>query len=265
MAQVSFLIFANFFTICFSCCSIFLIGGHTTEMLRLVRAIDCTRYSPRIYVVADTDEHSERKVLEFEQISLSGANDFCFHRIPRSREVRQSYLTSVFTTLRATLSAVPLILRERPFLLLCNGPGTCIPICAAFLILKVWNARISSFLYYILNLLYIMLLSLFEQVFSFGPRLLVCLYMLTCFMFEYTFTYDLSICGYTGICGECLSRQVIECQRSYIILYSTSRWINRLLAGARSAIPARQISRQYIVNVYSFNETSIHIRNLFKF
>lgn len=115
------------------------------EMLHLIRAIDYTRYSPRIYVLADTDEHSERKVLEFERSIKSNDNTFCFLRIPRSREVRQSYLTSVFTTVRAMASAIPLIMRERPNLLLCNGPGTCIPICASFFMLKVRDDQIFAF------------------------------------------------------------------------------------------------------------------------
>ena len=133
-----------------------------------MRAIDCTRYSPRIYVLADTYEHSERKVMEFEHSTQSNDSNCCFRRIPRSREVRQSYLTSVFTTVRATASAVPLIVRERPSLLLCNGPGTCIPICAAYLILKVRVYKFSTLQWQVFYSA-----RLCEQVFSLRTRLLV--------------------------------------------------------------------------------------------
>ena len=89
------------------------------------------------------------------------------HTIPRSREVGQSYLTSVMTTLIAMLASAQLVYRLRPDLVristscataqlslvmqsvlseqlhvqpktdclvpqvLVNGPGTCIPLCAA--------------------------------------------------------------------------------------------------------------------------------------
>ena len=78
--------------------------------------------------------------------------------IPRSREVGQSYLTSIWTTLVALWVAFSILYREapqlvcdfeplghsmlavceihllnshRPVQLLVNGPGTCIPICLA--------------------------------------------------------------------------------------------------------------------------------------
>lgn len=58
------------------------------------------------------------------------------HTIPRSREVGQSYITSVFTTLRALRTCWRIVLAEKPDLVLANGPGTCIPICAAALLLR---------------------------------------------------------------------------------------------------------------------------------
>ena len=56
--------------------------------------------------------------------------------IPRSREVGQSYASSILTTLRALLVAVVVVLKRRPQLLLVNGPGTCIPICAAAFVFR---------------------------------------------------------------------------------------------------------------------------------
>jgi beta-1,4-N-acetylglucosaminyltransferase len=43
--------------------------------------------------------------------------------------VKQSYVTSVYTTLVAFLFCFPLIWREKPRVLLANGPGTCLPLC----------------------------------------------------------------------------------------------------------------------------------------
>ncbi|XP_014229196.1 UDP-N-acetylglucosamine transferase subunit ALG14 homolog [Trichogramma pretiosum] len=100
-------------------------GGHTSEILRVLRHLDRANYAPRVYVQAQTDRVSRQKVEEFE----GDSEDYRLHAIPRSRRVGQSYLTSIFTTARATLHAFPLIFREKPDLLLCNGPGTCVPLC----------------------------------------------------------------------------------------------------------------------------------------
>jgi beta-1,4-N-acetylglucosaminyltransferase len=58
--------------------------------------------------------------------------------LPRSREVGQSYFTSAFSTLHAFLWSLYLVWYEvRPDLLICNGPGTCLPLCAAALLGRV--------------------------------------------------------------------------------------------------------------------------------
>lgn len=51
-------------------------------------------------------------------------------RIPRSREVGQSYLAALLPTARAFAASASLLLAAQPDLLLCNGPGTCLPLCA---------------------------------------------------------------------------------------------------------------------------------------
>ena len=124
-------------------------GGHTAEMFAILRALDPRRYAPRAYVVADTDHTSVSKV-ERHEASVGGAladsdatdaelerwTSHAVVRLPRSREVGQSYLLSVFTTLRAILAAFALVLRERPRVVLCNGPGTCLPVCVAACVAK---------------------------------------------------------------------------------------------------------------------------------
>lgn len=120
-------------------------GGHTTEILRLVGSLS-SAYSPRHYVIADTDEMSANKINSFE---LDQANRDCstmytqyfIHRIPRSREVQQSWLSTVFTTLHSMWLSFPLIHRVKPDLVLCNGPGTCIPICISALLLGILGVK----------------------------------------------------------------------------------------------------------------------------
>ena len=65
--------------------------------------------------------------------------------IPRCREVGQSYVSSIASTVKAFLSCISLILQERPSLLLVNGPGTCIPVAycvALFRVLNILSCRI---------------------------------------------------------------------------------------------------------------------------
>jgi beta-1,4-N-acetylglucosaminyltransferase len=64
-----------------------------------------------------------------------------FIRIPRSREVGQSYVTAVFTTLRAQLASAALVFSHAPDVILCNGPGTCLPLAVAGLALRFFGVH----------------------------------------------------------------------------------------------------------------------------
>ncbi|XP_044270450.1 UDP-N-acetylglucosamine transferase subunit ALG14 homolog [Tribolium madens] len=118
-------------------------GGHTTEMLTLMTNLDFTKYCPRYYIMAKTDKTSYMKVKTFEE--AKNQNNYKIIEIPRSRVVGQSYITSVFTTLYSIFYSIPLVFKLKPDLILCNGPGTCIPICLLSFLLKaafIFNARI---------------------------------------------------------------------------------------------------------------------------
>ncbi|XP_055441010.1 UDP-N-acetylglucosamine transferase subunit ALG14 homolog [Bubalus kerabau] len=120
-------------------------GGHTTEILRLLENLS-NAYSPRHYIVADTDEMSTHKINSFEQIRADRNPSATFpeyyvHRIPRSREVQQSWLSSVLTTLYSMWLSFPLTYRVKPDLVLCNGPGTCVPICISALLLGILGIK----------------------------------------------------------------------------------------------------------------------------
>jgi len=101
-------------------------GGHTGELLRLIARLNRQKYSRRVYVVADTDDHSVDKVRKLEESS----EEYELIRIPRSREVRQSYTSSILSTLRSIAACVPAVWRMKADVVLINGPGTCVPICA---------------------------------------------------------------------------------------------------------------------------------------
>nr|XP_034830897.1 UDP-N-acetylglucosamine transferase subunit ALG14 homolog [Maniola hyperantus] len=107
-------------------------GGHTTEMIRVMSHLDSEKYRPRMYIMAMNDASSEVKILDQEREST----DYNIHKIPRSRNVKQSYISSVFTTLYATIYTVPVICKFKPDIIFCNGPGTCIPICLVAFLLR---------------------------------------------------------------------------------------------------------------------------------
>ncbi|KAL9179688.1 hypothetical protein ACHAXT_008978 [Thalassiosira profunda] len=131
-------------------------GGHTTEMLRLLEQLDPQRYSPVVYVVAESDatsiprlqryigEDAKRKELwagrilvEADEAKQSLQPFATVHRLSRAREVGQSYLTSVVTTLRSFLQTLVLVWRVRPQLILANGPGTCVPVIVAAFLFRI--------------------------------------------------------------------------------------------------------------------------------
>ncbi|XP_054835258.1 UDP-N-acetylglucosamine transferase subunit ALG14 homolog [Eublepharis macularius] len=123
-------------------------GGHTTEILRLLGSLSQS-YSPRHYVLADSDKMSEDKIRSFEQkrAELSPSSSFTLNRIPRSREVRQSWSSSVLTTIRSIFYSLPLTFRLKPDLVLCNGPGTCVPICISALLLRLLGLKRVTIVY----------------------------------------------------------------------------------------------------------------------
>lgn len=127
-------------------------GGHTAEMLNLLSVLQKDRFAPRFYIAAATDNMSLQKarLMEDSLIDVAGVKvgkTAKYLQIYRSREVGQSYVTSVWTTLVATTHALYLMIQLRPEVILCNGPGTCIPLCAIAFLFKVLGIRWSSIFY----------------------------------------------------------------------------------------------------------------------
>ncbi|KAI3417008.1 uncharacterized protein J3R85_014852 [Psidium guajava] len=127
-------------------------GGHTAEMLNLLSVLQKDRFAPRFYIAAATDNMSLQKarLMEDSLIDMAGVKvgkTAKYLQIYRSREVGQSYVTSVWTTLVAATHALYLMIQLRPEVILCNGPGTCIPLCAIAFLFKVLGIRWSSIFY----------------------------------------------------------------------------------------------------------------------
>ncbi|KAH9985995.1 oligosaccharide biosynthesis protein Alg14 like-domain-containing protein [Russula compacta] len=122
-------------------------GGHSSEALSLVSALDFSRYTPRTYLVSEGDTLSEQKAVALEQLKTASASSlnsgvpigrYQILTIPRTRRVHQSILTVPFTAPRSLLAAVfhvtlaPWLSGDSTFdVLLLNGPGTCFVLCVA--------------------------------------------------------------------------------------------------------------------------------------
>ncbi|KAM8721681.1 hypothetical protein ACLKA7_007538 [Drosophila subpalustris] len=106
-------------------------GGHTAEMCKIIQALllqpsNCEKYQPIRYIVANSDVTSQRQLCAALP-ALTKDSDDPFISVPRSRSVGQKWLSTIFSTLWALLWSFWLIWRDRPQLVLCNGPGTCVP------------------------------------------------------------------------------------------------------------------------------------------
>jgi len=122
-------------------CAVLGSGGHTTEMIQLISSLSSSHYTPMSFVVAKTDTTS---VMRLEQLSSSSKifTSYKIYRIPRAREVGQSYVSSVFTTLHSLFFSVTLVFfRIRPDLFICNGPGTCLPLAILIFILRLFRSE----------------------------------------------------------------------------------------------------------------------------
>ncbi|CAI5729781.1 unnamed protein product [Hyaloperonospora brassicae] len=116
-------------------------GGHTTELLKLMKRLNRDVYTYITFVLAETDRTSKKRTqLDYDFREATDA----FVVIPRSREVGQSWSSSVWTTLLSLYSCLRLVYNRHPQLVLCNGPGTCIPICAAVLLFRVLGVEPDS-------------------------------------------------------------------------------------------------------------------------
>ncbi|KAJ7783243.1 glycosyltransferase family 1 protein [Mycena metata] len=124
-------------------------GGHTSEALTLISALDFGRYSPRTYVISEGDSFSAQKARDLESLKQTGAGpaQYTLLTIPRARRVHQSLLATPPTALvsllsciyHITLAHIPFPFRNRPpfaDILILNGPGTCFMLCIAVYINK---------------------------------------------------------------------------------------------------------------------------------
>lgn len=115
-------------------------GGHTTEMLLFLGKTNIfEKYGEIYFVIGHSDTWSLRKVTDYYQsigIDLKKQTNLKVHNLFRAREVKQSFITSIFTTFLAIIHSFIIIAKLTMFskidLVLTNGPGTAVPLCYSY-------------------------------------------------------------------------------------------------------------------------------------
>ena len=96
------------------------------------------------FVQSHSDTTSDDKILSAK---LHCERQALKRTVYRSREVKQSWFSTVFTTIYSTIECFILVLRIQPELILCNGPGTCVPICYCAFICRLMGLYQPTIVY----------------------------------------------------------------------------------------------------------------------
>lgn len=112
-------------------------GGHTGEMLRILNnGIRYEKFKKITWVT--TDENSLQKS-QTSSISTNSNIEIEYMILPRARNVGQSFKSSILTTLRCLLKISMIFFSDNsslPDVVLCNGPGTSVPLCYLIFLFK---------------------------------------------------------------------------------------------------------------------------------
>ena len=88
-------------------------GGHTGELILMIKKLNLDKFVKIFFVISHNDSSSENKLyenLEFEKHSKK----IEIMKIYRSRNVGQSFKSSIFTTIISFFHSVILIIKSRP-------------------------------------------------------------------------------------------------------------------------------------------------------
>ena len=109
-------------------------GGHTSEMLLLLKRLDIKKFKKVVFVYSNGDITSlNRTIINFQNQNCS---NLVFKQITRSRKVGQDKISSIFTTMMTFIESMCLVLYYAPNLVVSNGPGNSVPVCySAFFLL----------------------------------------------------------------------------------------------------------------------------------
>ena len=112
-------------------------GGHTGEILLMIKKLDFNKFSSCYFVSAHNDKNSENKAKETIQIDNFKNTKFYFLKIYRARNVGQSFISSIPTTIYALFQSFLILIKNRPNMVVTNGPGVAFPILFIGYILRI--------------------------------------------------------------------------------------------------------------------------------
>ena len=103
-------------------------GGHTGEILLMIQKLDFNKFCECYFVSSHNDKNSENKAKESIQIDKFKNTKFHFLKIYRARNVGQSFVSSIPTTLYALFQSFFILVKYRPNMVVTNGPGVAFPL-----------------------------------------------------------------------------------------------------------------------------------------
>ena len=112
-------------------------GGHTGEILLMIKKLDFNKFSTCYFVSSHNDKNSENKTKESIDINNYKNTKFHFIKIYRARNVGQSFLSSIPTTIYSLFQSLFILIKTRPNMVVSNGPGVAFPIIIIGYILKI--------------------------------------------------------------------------------------------------------------------------------
>jgi len=134
-------------------------GGHTAEMLSMLRNLDIKRYAYRTYLVQENDAFSADKARAFELALKEQQNiqridpSYELRTVPRARNIFQPLYTAPWSCLRCLLAGLRILSTPpragrykdasttTPDMILTNGPATGVIVVIAVLILRYFGMQ----------------------------------------------------------------------------------------------------------------------------
>jgi beta-1,4-N-acetylglucosaminyltransferase len=89
-------------------------GGHTGEILMMLKNLDLEKFNKIVFVSSHNDNNSEKKAKEVLNLDVKEQKHVQFVKIYRSRNVGQSYLSSIFSTILSTIDSFYILMITRP-------------------------------------------------------------------------------------------------------------------------------------------------------
>jgi len=96
-------------------------GGHTSELLSLVSGMDFRTSYEAHFLFCQSDSLSQQRLVQ------SGLPFDSLQQVFRARNVGQSWMTTPLTFFDYQFASSLDLLQVEAQLVICNGPGTCVP------------------------------------------------------------------------------------------------------------------------------------------